>query len=39
MQQLVLIDALVRSQQPDNLKKIIANKLIKQVVEGTLNKR
>ena len=39
MQQLVLIDALVRSQQPDNLKKIIANKLIKQVVEGTLNKK
>ena len=32
MEQLKLIDALVKSQQPDNLKKIIADKIILKVV-------
>ena len=32
MEQLKLIDALVKSQQPDNLKKIISDKIILKVV-------
>ena len=39
MEQFVLIDALIRSQQPDNLKKIIASKLITKVVGDPLEQK
>ena len=39
MQNFVLLEALIKTEQPDSLKKIIAQKLIKQVVEQPLDKK
>ena len=36
---IILIEALIKTEQPDSLKKIIAQKLIKQVVEQPLDKK